>query len=216
MRAEERSGRSRKTNRQCFWRDTRIARARFEGDLLGNINQHWRVRQILCPPPGHSRFSSLSLSVFSGGIAQKHSTAAAIHAYLQPYAQSGNFSGDVLVVKSGKIIFERAYGFADREHHIRNTATTRFHIASMSMQFTAAAVLRLVDIGSMKLDDHVGGFVPGIQGADKITLRDLLTERSGLPDINALPNYDDVLQHHQTPSSLIAEIEGRPLLFEPG
>jgi len=152
----------------------------------------------------------------SGGVAQKHSTAATIHAYLQPYAQSGNFSGDVLVVKSGKIIFERAYGFADREHHIRNTATTRFHIASMSMQFTAAAVLRLVDTGSMKLDDHVGGFVPGIQGADKITLRDLLTERSGLPDINALPNYDDVLQHHQTPSSLIAEIEGRPLLFEPG
>jgi Beta-lactamase len=49
-----------------------------------------------------------------------------------------------------------------------------------------------------------------------ITIRDLLTERSGLPDINALPNYDEILQRHQTPSSLIAEIKGRPLLFEPG
>jgi len=151
-----------------------------------------------------------------GSVAQKDSTAAAIHTYLQPYAQSGNFAGDVLVVKSGKVIFEKAYGFADREHHIRNTAATRFHIASMSMQFTAAAVLRLVDTSSIKLDDRVGGFVPGIQGADKITIRDLLTQRSGLPDINALANYDNVLQHHQTPSSLIAEIEGRPLLFEPG
>lgn len=151
-----------------------------------------------------------------GSVAQKDSTAAAIHTYLQPYAQSGNFAGDVLVVKSGKVIFEKAYGFADREHHIRNTAATRFHIASMSMQFTAAAVLRLVDTSSIKLDDRVGGFVPGIQGADKITIRDLLTQRSALPDINALANYDDVLQHHQTPSSVIAEIEGRPLLFEPG
>ena len=152
----------------------------------------------------------------SASTAQSNSTAVAIDTYLQPYVQSGNFAGDVLVAKSGKVIFEKAYGFTDREHRIRSSAATRFHIASMSMQFTAAAVLRLVDTGSISLDEHVADFVPGIEGADKITIRNLLTERSGLPDINALPNYDDVLQHHQTPSSLIAKIEGQPLLFEPG
>jgi D-alanyl-D-alanine carboxypeptidase len=152
----------------------------------------------------------------SRSLAQSNSNAAAIDAYLQPYVRSGNFAGDVLVEKNGKVIFEKAYGFADREHRVRNTAATRFHIASMSMQFTAAAVLRLVDAGSISLDEHVGDFIPGIEGAEKITIRDLLTERSGLPDINSLPNYDDVLQHHQTPASLIAKIDGRPLLFEPG
>jgi CubicO group peptidase (beta-lactamase class C family) len=86
----------------------------------------------------------------------------------------------------------------------------------MSMQFTAGAVLRLVDAGKVTLDEHIGDFVPGIEGAYKITIRDLLTERSGLPDINALPNYGDVLHHHQTPASLVAEINGRHLLFEPG
>jgi D-alanyl-D-alanine carboxypeptidase len=151
-----------------------------------------------------------------GGMAQSDSTAVAIDKYLQPYARSGNFAGDVLVEKGGKVIFEKAYGFADREHHIPNTAATRFHIASLSMQFTAAAVLQLVDTGSISLDEHVGNFVAGIPGAEKITIRDLLTERSGLPDINALPNYDDLLQHHQTPASLIVRIEGQPLLFEPG
>ncbi len=151
-----------------------------------------------------------------GSLAQSNSKAAAIDAYLQPYVHSGNFAGDVLVEKNGKVVFEKAYGFADKEHRIRNIAATRFHIASMSMQFTAAAILRLVDAGSISLDEHVGDFVPGIEGADKITIRDLLTERSGLPDINALPDYDDVLQHHQTPASLIAKIDGRPLLFEPG
>jgi CubicO group peptidase (beta-lactamase class C family) len=84
------------------------------------------------------------------------------------------------------------------------------------MQFTAAAVLRLVDKGLIKLDDHVGEFVPGIPGAEKITIRDLLVERSGLPDINALPDYNEILKHHQTPATLVEKIAGQPLLFEPG
>ena len=152
-----------------------------------------------------------------GGNAQGNSKAEDIDTYLQPYVQSGNFSGVALVEKGGKVIFEKAYGFADRERGIHNTPETRFHIASVSMQFTAAAVLRLADNGSLTLDEHVGDFVQGIEGAEKITIGNLLTERSGLPDINALPNYDDVvLQHHQTPSSLVKAIQGKPLLFEPG
>lgn len=84
------------------------------------------------------------------------------------------------------------------------------------MQFTAAAVLRLVDTGSISLDEHAGDLVSGIEGANQISIRDLLTERSGLPDINALSDYDEILRHHQTPASLVARIEGQPLLFEPG
>jgi CubicO group peptidase (beta-lactamase class C family) len=64
-------------------------------------------------------------------------------------------AGDVLVEKRGKVVFEKAYGFADREHRIPNTAATRFHIASMSCSSRPAAVLRLVDTGSIKLDEQV-------------------------------------------------------------
>jgi D-alanyl-D-alanine carboxypeptidase len=152
----------------------------------------------------------------SGVLAQNSSRAAAIDAYIQPYVRSANFAGQVLVEKNGKIIFGKAYGFADREHHVANTNATQFHIASMSMQFTAAAILRLVDSGSIRLDEHIGDFIPDIEGSDKITIRDLLTERSGLPDINALPDYNEILQHHQTPAGLVDRIKGQPLLFEPG
>ena len=148
--------------------------------------------------------------------AQSAPITASIDSYLRPYVRSGNFAGVILVEENGRATFEKAYGFADRERRIRNSAATRFHIASVSMQFTAAAVLRLVDEGSISLDTHVGDLVPGLAGADKITVRDLLTERSGLPDINDLADYSDVLQHHQTPASLIAKINSRPLLFEPG
>jgi len=84
------------------------------------------------------------------------------------------------------------------------------------MQFTAAAVLRLVDQGAISLDTRVGGIVPGITGGGKITVRDLLMERSGLADINELPDYSDILSHHQTPATLVEKIKDRPLLFEPG
>jgi CubicO group peptidase (beta-lactamase class C family) len=84
------------------------------------------------------------------------------------------------------------------------------------MQFTAAAILRLVDEGRITLDSAVGDLLPETVGADKITIRHLLTERSGLADINELSDYDEILQQHQTPASLVAKILGRPLLFEPG
>jgi CubicO group peptidase (beta-lactamase class C family) len=147
---------------------------------------------------------------------QARFSAAAVDTYLQSYVRTNNFAGTVVVEKNGTILFQKAYGLADREHRVENTPATRFHIASMSMQFTAAAVLRLVDQGVIKLDDHVGEFVPGIPGAEQITIRDLLVERSGLPDINALPDYNEILQHHQTPATLVEKMAGQPLLFEPG
>jgi CubicO group peptidase (beta-lactamase class C family) len=142
--------------------------------------------------------------------------AAAIDEYLRPYVQSNNFSGSVLVRQHGRNIFQKSYGFADREQKVLNTSDTRFHIASMSMQFTAAAVLRLVDQGLTTLDTQVCNIVPGISSGEKISIRHLLTERSGLPDINELPDYGEVLNRHQTPESLVAKIANRPLLFEPG
>ncbi len=143
-------------------------------------------------------------------------TAAGVDSYLKPYVETGNFSGHVLVEKNGKIVFEKGYGFADRERRIPITGATQFHIASISMQYTAAAVLRLIDQSSISLDTHVADVIPGIAGGEKITVRDLLVERSGLADINDLPDYSEILQHHQTPESLVARIKDRPLLFEPG
>jgi CubicO group peptidase (beta-lactamase class C family) len=149
-------------------------------------------------------------------LAQKPVDPSAIDSYLEPFIRTGNFSGQVLIERDKKIVFQKAFGFADREHQVPNTAGTRFHIASMSMQYTAAAILRLVDQGVLCLDSPVGNLAAGIPGAENITIRDLLTERSGLPDINDLPDYNEVLQHHQTPATLVSGIGGRPLLFEPG
>jgi CubicO group peptidase (beta-lactamase class C family) len=154
-------------------------------------------------------------AVFAASTARAEAPADAIGAYVDAYAKAGDFSGVVRVEQDGKLVFERAYGFSDRARKIANTPATRFHIASMSMQFTAAAVMRLADRGDLTLDSSAAQLVGGLpwQG---VTVRHLLTERSGLPDINARADYDAILQQAQTPASLVEAVSSQPLLFTPG
>lgn len=142
--------------------------------------------------------------------------SADMDGYIAPYVAGNNFSGVVLVSRKGEVIFQKAYGQAVIGHSVPNTPETRFHVASLSMQFTAAAVMRLVEADKFSLDTPIGKLLPGVDHGDAITVRELLTETSGLTDINGLPDYDEMLLHHQTPASLVAKISGKPLLFTPG
>src|SRR3954468_16287145 len=106
--------------------------------------------------------------------AQDVPIARTIDAYVDPYVSTHNFSGQVLVLRGSKTIYEKNFGEADRGRHAAVTPTTRFHIPSVSMHLTAAAVMRLVDDGRLSLDTRVGDIVPSIRGADRITIRNLL------------------------------------------
>ena len=136
--------------------------------------------------------------------------------YVQPFVQTNNFSGAVLIERDGRPVFERAFGFADGARALQNTMDTQFHVASVSMQYTAAAVLRLADSGAIDLDAGIGKYLPDMNFPHNITVRDLLEERSCLPDINGFPTYGATLQQHQTPTGLVAQIRGKPLVCSPG
>jgi len=88
------------------------------------------------------------------------------------------------VSKDAKEVLTRAYGSADLEHGIPNTADTVFEAGSVSKQFTAAAVLLLAQADKLKLDDPVRDYVPELPdyGTPEITLRHLLHHTSGLRD----------------------------------
>jgi CubicO group peptidase (beta-lactamase class C family) len=148
--------------------------------------------------------------------AQQPSIASAIDAYIQPYVVTRNFSGQILVRRGSRVVYEKSFGDADRERQQPITPDTRFHVASMSMQLTAAAVMRLVDQGKLALDTRVSEIVPSVRGGERITIRNLLEQRSGLSDINSRADYNEILQHPQTPASLVAVIANDSLLFDPG
>jgi CubicO group peptidase (beta-lactamase class C family) len=148
--------------------------------------------------------------------AQDAPVVRAIDAYVQPYVSTNNFSGQILVRRGTKTVYERNFGAADHNRISPVTAATRFHVASVSMQLTSAAVMRLVDQHRLTLDTRVSDLVPSVKGGDRITIRNLLEMRSGLSDINSRSDYNDILQRHQTPASLVAVVANDTLLFAPG
>lgn len=91
--------------------------------------------------------------------------------------------GVVLVAENGEVVHEVAYGFADVEDEVPNRTDTVFAIGTLSMPFTALAVLMLADDGVIDLDDPVGLYVPRLERfGENVTIRGLLSHTSGIPD----------------------------------
>src|SRR6266403_3006836 len=127
---------------------------------------------------------------------------------VQPYVDAQMFMGSVLVAEDGKIIFSKSYGMADLEWKVPNSPTTRFNIASMTKQFTAASILLLEDRGKSKTDNLVKKYLPEAPASwDKITIYHLLTHTSGIRE-------DAATYEPGTPDKLV--FNDRPLNFQPG
>jgi CubicO group peptidase (beta-lactamase class C family) len=104
-----------------------------------------------------------------------------------------DYTGDVpgasvLVLRDGEPLVRASYGLADLEAHVPATATANYRLASVSKQFTAASILLLAEDGRLELDDRLRKWLPSLpKGAERITIRHLLTHTSGLID------YEDVI-----------------------
>src|SRR3954470_21112889 len=88
-------------------------------------------------------------------------------------SDTGVPSAEIAVVRNGTLVLDKAYGKAN-EGLPANPALP-YQIASNSKQFTAMALMLLEDERKLSLDDHVGKYIPGITGGDRITIRQLLS-----------------------------------------
>lgn len=94
-----------------------------------------------------------------------------------------NFNGNVLIAEKGRIVYKKSFGLADFKNKKPLTDESVFNIASISKQFTAAAVMLSVERGLLSLDDSLAKYFPEIPYAG-ITVRQMLTHTSGLPEQN--------------------------------
>ena len=103
------------------------------------------------------------------------------------------------ILKDGKIIYKRGYGMANLEYNIAITPASIFHVASISKQFTAAAIQRLALEGKLTLQDDIRKYIPEMQDlGHTITIANLIHHTSGLRDqwdLQALAGWrdDDVI-----------------------
>lgn len=111
---------------------------------------------------------------------EKDYYANAIAPLYQSLLLKTGFNGSILLAKNGEIVFEDYHGFINFKTREPITANTPFHIASVSKTMTAAVILKLMEEGKIYLEDGVEKYLPFFPYPN-ITIKDLLTHRSGLP-----------------------------------
>ncbi|HEX8656366.1 MAG TPA: serine hydrolase domain-containing protein [Hymenobacter sp.] len=155
---------------------------------------------------------------FSAASQKRGWLAQRVDSIISPLVLTNNYSGTVLVAKDGKVLFSKAYGAMNREYELKNTPDTKFMLASASMVFTSAAILKLHESGKLGLQDPVAKYFPTYQYGQQVTLHDLLAQRSGIPAIGTggKVNYDSITKFEHTAMQLYAYFKDAELLYAPG
>lgn len=119
------------------------------------------------------------------------------------------------VVRGNDIVIQKGYGQANLELGVPVTEQSLFRIGSITKQFTAAAIMQLVEQGKVKLDDDVTKYVAFPTHGKRITLRHLLTHTSGIKGYTEADDFDKKAPLELTPDEVLALVKDAPLLFEP-
>jgi CubicO group peptidase (beta-lactamase class C family) len=136
--------------------------------------------------------------------------------FVRGLAEQKGFQGMVLVARNGNVLFQKGYGNAVEEWSIANAPDTKFELASLTKQFTGAAILLLAQDNKLDIDAPIAKYYPQAPDSWKgITVLQLVHHTSGLPS-NEIANYDKGLCTPYTVDELIATFKSRPLKFKPG
>jgi CubicO group peptidase (beta-lactamase class C family) len=161
----------------------------------------------------------LSLLIFSPAYSQiNKGLISQVDSIIEPLVATNNYSGTVLISKNGQTLLSKAYGKMSREYNLDNDPDTKFLLASVSMVFTSAAIMKLNEDEKLLLSDPISKFIADYKHGKKITIRDLLTQRSGIPAIGAGGNvdYDSITKFEHDIEKLFSYFKDYELQFEPG
>jgi CubicO group peptidase (beta-lactamase class C family) len=131
-----------------------------------------------------------------------------------------HFTGVALVMRKGEMVHAKGYGMANSKRE--NSVKTAFHIASITKQFTAAAILQLVEKGLVKLEVPINGYLPKEYRSpkwDSVTLHHLLSHTSGITDYAVTRDYYEVVKGFclgNTVDGMVKEAMRKDLEFKPG
>jgi CubicO group peptidase (beta-lactamase class C family) len=170
----------------------------------------------------HMYGAALVASALAAPAAHAQDTRALVH-YVDSVATAAvaehrTAGVSVAVVKNGRSVLAKGYGFADLENDVPATAETVYRIGSITKQFTSAAIMRLMEQGKLSLDDTLQKFLPSFptQG-NRVTVRHLLNHTSGIKSYTSLgPKWARVVRLDLVPDSLVALFANEPFDFKPG
>ncbi len=141
---------------------------------------------------------------------------AKVDTYVKPFLQIKGFSGAILIASKGQVLIRKGYGMANWELDAPNTPQTKFHIASISKTFTAAAIMILEERGLLSVSDPLSKYIPDYPDGNRITIHHLLIHTSGIPNVNNFLDYNAKSKFPQTLASIIEMFKNKPLRTQPG
>jgi CubicO group peptidase (beta-lactamase class C family) len=158
--------------------------------------------------------ATLCVSVPASGQSAPAAFEPRVDAFVEEQMQLQKVPGAAIaVLHKGEIIIAKGYGRATVEHDVPVTPDTIFQSGSVGKMFTSAAIMTLVEQGQIGLDDPLAKYLPDEPAAWRpITIRQLLTHTSGIPDFEA--NFD--LRRDYTNDELVRHAFTLALDFEPG
>ena len=123
----------------------------------------------------------------------------------------------VLVSRKGQVIYKKAFGMANLELEVPMQVDNVFWIASIGKEFTAVAILQLMEHGKLSLQDEITKYIPDYptQG-NKITIEHLLTHTSGIQNFSGMEDPEKKLVGDCTPNEVIDFFKDLPMRFVPG
>jgi len=156
-----------------------------------------------------------------GAIAQ----TAAIDSFINGYAQNNNFNGTVLIQKNGRPVYHKSFGLANIPFRVPDKNETKYRIASITKLFTSVLIMQLQEKGKIDPGQTIRTYLPDYkgEGADKVTVHQLLNHTSGMVNIDtitsmesALKNGLGVYQRPYTTDELLTKYCSDTLVAEPG
>jgi CubicO group peptidase (beta-lactamase class C family) len=191
-----------------------------------------RLELDVAPAPPY-QFTRLSIAITDGGPGEGDGApppaalrgsmapselAAVIDGHVQAAVAKDGFSGVVLVAREGTVVFEKAYGLANRTFNVPNTIETRFNLASIGKAFTRAALAQLVSQGRVALSDTVGKLLPDYptEPTRAATVEQLLGHEAGIADFFGPTFSERSKDAFRSNADYFRFVSTQPALFAPG
>jgi D-alanyl-D-alanine carboxypeptidase len=131
----------------------------------------------------------MTLALFSSAHTQTLDKAK-LDQFFDRLAEKNKAMGSLVIAKEGKVLYTRAIGYSQISGTEKKplTSANRFRIGSITKMFTAVMILQLVEEGKLMLTDTLDKFLPQVPNANKITILQILSHRSGIPNVNREQN----------------------------
>jgi CubicO group peptidase (beta-lactamase class C family) len=141
-----------------------------------------------------------------------------IDKYVKAEAEYDLFSGAVLAAKGGQIVYQGAFGYADKQNKIPNTIDTKFSVGSIGKTFTGVLIMQLVEQGKIKLTNTLEKYLPDFpyNEKSKIQIRHLLNHTSGLGNYFAHKDYEAKIPFLRKIDDALKLVYDQKPMFEPG